>query len=159
MKTDEWYTDAQTARKCYELLNPEPNSVILCPFDSEQSEFVKIGQELGHVIIFGIRDFLDGGEYECDYICTNPPFSIKDAVIEKCFESAKRTVLVMPLDVIGGLSRRKIYQRYELPKVWLPARRIGYFDENWIKRPSSNFHSVILTLNHGETSTLDWEII
>ena len=159
MRTDEWYTDEATARKCFELLEAPIGSRVLLPFDTQKSVFVQIANELGLKPIYGITDFIDGGEYECDFICTNPPFSLKNRVIERCFEYGKKSVLVMPLDVIGGLTRRKIYQKYELPKVWLPAGRISYFDENWTKRPSSNFHSVLLILNHRQMPSLDWELL
>jgi hypothetical protein len=155
--TDEWYTDEETVKKCFDLLNAKHGSTVLLPFDTEKSAFVRIALERGLVPIYGIEDFIDGEQYDCDFICTNPPFSIKNQVIERCFQYGKKSVLVMPLDVIGGLARRKLFQEYELPKVWLPAGRISYFDKDWIKRPSSNFHSVILTLNHGESPSLDWE--
>ena len=157
--TDEWYTDEETVKKCFELLNAQQGSKVLLPFDTEKSAFVRIASELGLIPIYGITDFINGDQYECDYICTNPPFSIKNQVIQRCLEYGKKSVLVMPLDVIGGLARRKLYQKYELPKVWLPAARISYFDKDWIKRPSSNFHSVILTLNHGEAPSLDRELL
>jgi hypothetical protein len=157
-RTDEWYTDEATVRKCYELLDPMPGSRVLCPFDNEMSQFVKIGKELGHEVIYGITDFVEATEYECDYIITNPPFSMKDLVIRKVFEYGKRAVLVMPLDVLGGIERRKLYQRYEFPKIWMPVRRISYFDKSWIKRPASNFHSILMTLNHGQCSVIEWEL-
>ena len=156
-RTDEWYTETETVKKCYQLLNPKPGSVILCPFDTEKSEFVKIGQSMGHTIIFGINDFIEGDLYRCDYICTNPPFSLKDKVIEKCFEYGVETMLVMPLDVMGGIKRRKLYQRYGFPRIWMPIRRIAYFDSNWVRRPASNFHSILLHLNHGRESEIMWE--
>ena len=159
MRTDEWYTDEVTARKCFELLEAKTGAIVLLPFDTEKSIYVEIAKELGLNPIYGITDFLEANQYQCDYICTNPPFSLKNAVIKRCFEYGKRSVLVMPLDVLGGLTRRKLFKQYELPKVWLPAGRISYFDQSWTKRPSSNFHSVLLTLNHGQTPSLDWELL
>lgn len=159
MRTDEWYTDEATARKCFELLEAKTGSTVLLPFDTNKSVFVQIANELGLNALYGMTDFIEGDQYECDYICTNPPFSLKNQVIQRCFEYGKKSVLVMPLDVIGGLKRRQIYQQYELPKIWLPAGRISYFDQNWTKRPSSNFHSVLLTLNHGLEPSLDWELL
>jgi hypothetical protein len=157
-RSDEWYTDEATVRKCYELLNAKPQSRILCPFDGSDSQFVKIGNQLGHFIEYGMTDFIHGGKYECDYIITNPPFSIKDAVIRRVFEYGKKAVLVMPLDVLGGIERRKLYQQYGFPRIWMPVRRISYFDEFWVKRPASNFHSILMTLNHEESPDIEWEI-
>ena len=99
--SDEWYTDRDTVLKMLEVFPCKPNSTILLPFDSEKSEFVKVFKELGHRVIYGIGDFLEKN-YEFDYIYTNPPFSIKDKVIERCIESGKECVLILPLDCMGG---------------------------------------------------------
>lgn len=69
--SDEWYTDIETVDKMIELLNPLPNSKILCPFDTEGSNFVVRLKEMGHKVIYGISDFLENSEYEYDYIITN----------------------------------------------------------------------------------------
>jgi hypothetical protein len=157
MRTDEWYTDEETVILCLEILDPKPKATILCPFDSEQSSFVKVLKAEGFTVIYGITDFFESELYECDYIMTNPPFSIKNAIIEKVFQYKKRTVLVLPLDVIGSKTRHKLFADNEDPQIYVPAGRISYFDENWIKRPSSNFHSIIATFNHGYNSGLTWE--
>ena len=156
-RTDEWYTDQDVVDRAIEILNPKPQSRILCPYDSDASKFVQTLKAAGHEVIYGIRDFAENETYECDYIITNPPFSIKDTVIEQCFKYGVRSVLVLPLDSMGGKHRRKLYRQYEFPQIYVPEGRISYFDQTWIKRPASNFHSIIMTLNHGEHSKLDWE--
>ena len=157
MRTDEWYTDEQTVNLCLQILDPEPNATILCPFDSEQSAFVKVLKAQGFKVIYGMTDFLEAEQYECDYIMTNPPFSIKNAILKKVFEYKKKTVLVLPLDVIGSKTRHELFAENEYPRIYVPAGRISYFDQNWIKRPSSNFHSIIATFNHGQESSITWE--
>ena len=39
--SDEWYTSEQTANLAIEKLNIEKNKTVLCPYDSDKSEFVK----------------------------------------------------------------------------------------------------------------------
>ena len=154
--SDEWYTTQDVVDIAIKLLDPEPNSLILCPFDSEHSLFVKTLEAMEHTVIYGIDDFIEGQFRLCDYIITNPPFSIKDKVIQKVYEYGLKSVLVMPLDALGGVKRHSMYKEYGYPSVYIPSRRISYIgaEENVIKGPS--FHSVIMTFNQGD-SELIWE--
>jgi hypothetical protein len=153
--SDEWFTPKEIVLKCYEILDPKSRSVILCPFDSQESYFVKIGQEQGHKVIFGITDFLEK-DYEFDYLITNPPFSIKDRVIERVFRLGKPATMVLPLDTLGGVKRHSLYKEFGYPEIYVPTKRINYFDNTWTKPAGgSSVHSVILTLNRGTGIT--WE--
>lgn len=154
--SDEWYTNQSVVDRCLHLLNPVSSSTIMCPFDSEDSLFVKTLLDRGYKVIHSITDYLTNA-YEYDYLVTNPPFSIKDIVIEKVFQSGKRSVLILPLDSLGGVKRHSLYQQYEYPHIYIPTRRIGYYDHTWKKREGSNFHSVIMTLNHKEEPKVLWE--
>jgi hypothetical protein len=154
--SDEWYTTQDVVDIAIKLLDPEPNSLILCPFDSENSLFVKTLEAMEHTVIYGIDDFIEGQFRLCDYIITNPPFSIKDKVIQKVYEYGLKSVLVMPLDALGGVKRHNMYKEYGYPSVYIPSRRISYIgaEENVIKGPS--FHSIILSFNQGDPELI-WE--
>jgi sugar-phospahte nucleotidyltransferase len=146
--SDEWYTDVGTVDKMIELLDPDPNSRIICPFDTEKSIFVKRLKELGHTVIYNIFDFIENDAYDFDYIITNPPFSIKNQVISKCLKSNKRACLVLPIDSLGGVKRHSLYREYGIkPLVYIPTKRVNYFDEKWDKKEGSNFHSIFLILD------------
>lgn len=153
--SDEWYTNQETVDLAIKLLNPEPNSLILCPFDTDKSLFVKTLESMEHSVIYGIDDFVTGQFRICDYIITNPPFSIKDQVIQKVLEYGVKTVLILPIDAMGGVKRHTLFQEYGYPSVHVPARRIAYYDENWKLRKGTSFHSIIMTFNSGQ-SQLDW---
>jgi hypothetical protein len=153
--SDEWYTNQETVDLAISLLNPEPNSLILCPFDSQNSLFVKTLQSLEHTVIHSINDFVHGEFRLCDYIITNPPFSIKDQVIEKAFKYGVKTVLVLPIDAMGGVKRHQLFSKHGYPSIFVPARRIAYYDEEWKLRKGTSFHSIIMTLNDKQ-SQLDW---
>lgn len=153
--SDEWYTDQETVDLCWQLLEVEPNDIICCPFDSQSSLFVKKAKSLGHEVIYGITDFLKNDTYKFDRLVTNPPFSIKDKVIEQVYKYKKPSVLILPLDSLGGVKRHSMYYKKE-PFVYIPTRRISYFDESWNKRPGAAFHSILLGFNFNSTGLL-WE--
>ena len=143
--SDEWYTDAETAALCYAQLGFIPRRV-LCPYDTSESEFVKAAHRMGSTPIYGMRDFLTE-RYEADAIVTNPPFSIKDEVIERCYEYGIPSVLVLPIDSLGGVRRHGLFKKYGQPDVYIPARRIQYFDGTGKNRSNANFHTIIMLLN------------
>jgi hypothetical protein len=154
-KNDEWYTDQTAVMKCYEILDPKPNSTIFCPFDTEKSNFVKVGQSLGHKVLYGIRDFLDAEDYEFDYLITNPPFSIKDKVIEKIYFYQKPSTIILPIDAIAGARRSKLYRDYGFPEIYIPTKRMHFIDETNTQKQNAYFHTVIMTFNRGTGIT--WE--
>lgn len=101
-RTDEWYTPENVVRQMLDLFPPPKGGIILCPFDTADSNFVKVLQEnCDNKIVYGIRDFMTR-DYQFDYLITNPPFSYKDRIIERCINTGKPCVLLLPLDTLGG---------------------------------------------------------
>lgn len=156
--SDEWYTSQETVDIAISLLDPIPRSIILCPFDSAHSLFVQTLIAMGHEVIYGINDFVDGSIRHCHYIITNPPFSIKDKVIKRVYEYGVKTVLILPIDALGGVKRHNLYRENGYPSVYVPSRRISYFDEKGTLRKGSSFHSIMMTFNVAE-SGLKWETV
>lgn len=156
--SDEWYTDQETVDKAWMLLGVEHNDVIMCPFDTEQSLFVQKAKSLGHKVIYGISDFLENDSYVFDKLITNPPFSIKDKVIEQVYKYRKPAALMLPLDILGGVKRHGLYKLYGAPSIFIPTKRIAYYDETWTKRPAANFHSVIARFNIPSAKPIIFEL-
>jgi hypothetical protein len=154
--SDEWYTDAETAKLAISLLAMPNKSSVMLPFDGELSQFRIQLEAAGHLVTYGIRDWLQA-EYEYDYLITNPPFSLKDKVIEKVLKSGKKSTLILPLDSLGGVKRHQMYREYGYPHIYIPTRRIAYFDEYGIKRQGASFHSVIMTFNADNAGQVSWE--
>jgi 16S rRNA A1518/A1519 N6-dimethyltransferase RsmA/KsgA/DIM1 with predicted DNA glycosylase/AP lyase activity len=155
VKSDEWYTPVEIVQKCYELLNPRYKSVIMCPYDTQDSHFVKVGQMRNHTVIHSITDYLET-DYEYEYVITNPPFSIKDDVIERVLESARPAALILPVDSLGGKRRHALFKKYSYPSIYVPTKRINYVDGSGLNRQSSSFHSIIMLLNVNHSNLL-WE--
>ena len=154
--SDEWYTTQDVVDIALKLLDPKPQSLILCPYDTADSLFVKTLEAQGHAVAYGFDNFIEGDFRHCEYIVTNPPFSIKDKVIKRVYEYGVKSVLVMPLDALGGVKRHSMYKEYGYPSIYIPSRRISYIgaEENVIKGPS--FHSVIMSFNQGDPELI-WE--
>ena len=150
--SDEWFTDQSTVDLVVSLLNPSGS--ICCPFDSSKSLFVKSANLIGKAI-YGMTDWLEV-DYDYDYLMTNPPFSIKDLVIEKVIRIGKPSALVLPLDSVGGVRRHQIYAKGQYPAVYIPTRRINNYDAKGVKRKGAYFHIVILLFNTNREGII-WE--
>ena len=153
-KTDEWMTPAWVVAKCFELLNPPKGSKILMPYDTDKSEFVKYANVNGFEPVYGFRDFIPSSDKVCDYIITNPPYSIKDNVIDRCYQYEVPTALVLPIDCLGGVKRHEMFKKYGHPSVWIPNKRISYINEQGESKAGVGFHSIILLLNTGQSKII-----
>lgn len=63
---------------------------IWCPFDTEDSLFVKLFRQRGYTVIAthiaNGQDFFAIDPPKCDYIISNPPYSLKGEVFERLFQ-------------------------------------------------------------------------
>jgi hypothetical protein len=72
---------------------------------------------------YGGKDFLttepEGG-WDC--IVTNPPYSIKDAWIERCYALGKPFALLLPLTALEGRKRQALFKQHGIDLLILPKR-------------------------------------
>ena len=78
-KNDEYYTPAYAVYPIAKHL--KKGSTIYCPFDTIESEFVQVFTDLGFKVEYGHietgEDFFEQTTPDCDYIISNPPYSLK----------------------------------------------------------------------------------
>lgn len=145
-RSDEWYTPAWCVSQIFEYY--KPTGKILLPWDTEKSNFVKYCYNNNIEHVYNIRDFMTN-DYECDWIISNPPYSNKDEIIERCIDIGKPTVLLLPIESLGGLRRHKAYRRTKL-NIYIPERRIAFISESGDASKSAAHHSIYLGLNFDE---------
>ena len=71
------------------------------------------------------EDFLTSNRIDFDCIITNPPFSLKDKFLKKCFESGKPFAMLLPLTALEGKFRQTLYKKYGV-QVILFNKRVNY---------------------------------
>lgn len=145
--SDEWYTPQFIVDKCIEIARRtamyyEPK--ILLPYDTENSLFVKSLKDKD--IIYGIRDFLES-DYDYDILITNPPFSLKEKIFEKCLKNGKEFILVLPETFVFSVKFFDLLEKYNFHyKIYSPKQRVYFIDEKGNQnRP--NFHTVIIQVS------------
>ena len=141
IKSDEWYTPLEVVEFIKNNIDLT-NKKIICPFDSENSNFTKVFNGS----INCINDFMKN-EYEYDICITNPPFSLRDKVIRRCLDYKKDVILIFPENAIFSVTFYNLQKDYKFHyKIYNPKKRIYFIDENGNQnRP--NFHSVILFIS------------
>lgn len=91
------------------------DKTIWCPFDEEWSAFYIRFKELGYKTIrSSLKDGQDFFKYEpssWDIIVSNPPFSIKDKVIERLYSFNKPFAILLPLNSLQGKTRYKYFKQ------------------------------------------------
>jgi hypothetical protein len=144
---DEFYTPEYAVKPILKYI--KPNSTVWCPFDTDESHFVKMLRAEGHdVIATHINQGLDFFEtsMECNYIISNPPYSKKTEVLQRLFELD--IPFAMLLGVVGLFESQVRFEMFRDNKfeVLYMNRRVSYFKDYGEQKPSLNppFSSVYL---------------
>ena len=124
-RNDEYYTPAYAVRPIMNYLKPA--STIWCPFDTEKSQYVKIFTENGFTVIHGhIRtgqDFFNVPVPDCDYIISNPPYSLKGEVIKRLYEIGKPFAMLINFQgIFDSQVRCKMFRENRVEMLWLSPR-------------------------------------
>ena len=142
--SDEWYTPKFIVDKCIKIAKDKiSNKVVLLPFDTEKSLFVQELEKINATLCYGFRDFLTA-DYKYDILITNPPFSIKEKVFERCLQNGKDFMLVLPETFIFSVGFYDLLEKYKFNyKLYSPKQRVYFIDQDG-KQNRPNFHTVII---------------
>ena len=107
--SDEYYTPAYAVKPIIKYVG-NTSKTIWCPFDTQDSEYVKLLREAGHTVIAtnideGKNFFFYKPEEHYDCIISNPPFSCKDAILARLAEIGKPYAILLPLPSLQGQKR------------------------------------------------------
>ena len=148
---DEFYTPYYAIKPILKYIKPK--STIWCPFDEDESLYVKTLKAEGHTVINTHinqgEDFFITEVPECDYIISNPPYSLKTDVLERLFEIGKP--FAMLLGVVGLFESQRRFNMFrdnDFEIMYLNLR-VDYFQDYNEVKPSKNppFSSVYVCHN------------
>ena len=148
-ESDEVYTPYYAVEPILKYL--KPNSKIWCPFDKEWSAFVNLLKDAGHEVVF---THLDNDQnffftkVDCDYIISNPPYSIKDQVLGKLYELGIPFMMLLPLPSLQAKERFELFNKQGL-ELLIFDDRIGYHSKDSMQVPekSNSFASIYFCWN------------
>lgn len=107
---DEAYTPAYAIYPLLEYI--ESDKIIWCPFDTKDSEFVKILSKTNRVIYSHInngQDFFDYEPENWDIIISNPPFKNKRKFFERALSFNKPFALLMTNAWLNDSYSKKVF--------------------------------------------------
>ena len=111
----------------YPLLKYIPkNAVIWCPFDTGDSEFVKILSKSNKVIFTHIQNKQDFYTYqpdeEWDIIISNPPFTNKRGIFERALSFNKPFALLMSNTWLNDAAPKQLFKDKDLQLLMFDKR-------------------------------------
>jgi hypothetical protein len=139
---DNWLHDANILSR--------KDITIWCPFDEEDSWYVKTFKEAGYnVIATHINNGQNFFEYEpehYDVIISNPPFSIKDDILKRLDELHKPYAMLLPLPTLQGQKRFDYIKDCE---VLIFDKRINFYKDKEMKEVQKgvSFASIYICKN------------
>lgn len=139
--SDIFYTPAWAVKILTDFINFKNTTVWECACG--EGHISKILEEVGAAVIETDittgRNFLSWTpEFHWNYIVTNPPFSIKDLFIERCFELGTPFCLLLPINALEGKKRQDMYLKNKMTlDVLIPNKRVSYIGS----KNSPNFAS------------------
>lgn len=137
---DEFYTPIYAIEPLLKYL--KHNAKIWLPFDTDESLFVKVFKKMGHKVInthiINGQDFFTYDIPECDYIISNPPYSLKGKVFERLFEIDKPfAMLVGVVGLFESSHRFNLFSNNDFEIMYFD-KRIAYFKDYSEQKPTLN---------------------
>ncbi|MSA02222.1 tRNA (adenine-N(6)-)-methyltransferase [Lactonifactor sp. BIOML-A3] len=113
------------------------DKVIWCPWDEEWSAFYQRFKECGFKVIRSSladkKDFFTYEPDDWDIIVSNPPFSIKDKVLDRLYSFNKPFAVLLPLNSLQGKTRYKYFSQ-GIQLLSFDAR-VSYHDNEHMDKP------------------------
>lgn len=131
-KNDEYFTPAYAVYPIVKRL--KVGSRVWCPFDTKDSEFVKVLTRQGFQVVYGhIRtgqDFFRVHVPECDYIVSNPPYSLKNEVLKRLYEIGRPFAMLVNFQgIFDSRERFQMFKEQKVEMLWL-SPRVNYMRES-----------------------------
>ena len=144
-KNDENYTPRYGVEPIIKYI--PKNNIVWCPFDKDESEFVIMLKEHGYNVInshieYG-QDFYEYEPDNWDIIVSNPPFTGKRQIFERCIKLGKPFALLMSNTWLNDSAPKQLFKDINL-ELLMFDKRIDFSGSKKITFSSSYFcHRVL----------------
>ena len=124
---DELYTPRNAIEPLLKYISKDKR--IILPFDTENSLYYIILKENGYNVtcqhLKDNKDFFFEFYDEYDLIISNPPYSIKDVILERLYLIDKPFIMLLPLTALSGIKRVGMFKKYGIDLIVFD-KRINY---------------------------------
>lgn len=115
-KNDEYFTPEIAVIPILKYL--DLNKIYWECTDFGDSNITKVLKKNGFKVVHTNKDEIDflndKPNFTFDVIITNPPYSLKDEFLTKCYKYNKPFALLLPITALGGINRNQLYKKYGL---------------------------------------------
>ena len=122
-QNDECYTPAYAVAPILQYIPKD--AIVWCPFDKQESEFVKQIQKTNEVIFSHIdtgQDFYNFEPDRWDVIVSNPPFTNKRKIFERALSFNKPFALIMSNTWLNDSAPKQLFKDKELQLLMFDKR-------------------------------------
>lgn len=143
-ESDECLTPRCAVVPLVKYLKAKKFKTIWCPFDLEDSMYVRVLKEASFDVLYTHKDVNDGDFFkievpECDCIVSNPPFSKKDQVLERLYLIGKPFAILLPQNALQSNFRTALFIKYGLEYLGFD-KRIPFYTEGDLTYPKMSNH-------------------
>lgn len=127
-----------TPRYAVEILIPYiqhlKDKIFWCPFDTEESQFVKVLQENGFKVVYSHisrnQDFFNYEPEQWDVLLSNPPYDGKSKFMERADSFHKPWALLLPLNITADSIINKMFGDCSELTILMPNKRTRFYNKN-----------------------------
>lgn len=139
-KNDEFYTPRYAVKPLAGYI--PKGAKVWCPFDTDRSLIVAVLRERGCIVYHSHvedgQDFFTTEPPECDYIISNPPYSLKTEVLLRLFSLGIPFAMLVGVAGLFESERRfTMFEQNEHEIMWM-SKRVAYFKSYDDEKPSLN---------------------
>lgn len=125
------------------------DKIIWCPFDKEDSEFVKVLTEQGYKVVYSHiengQDFYTYEPEEWDILVSNPPFTNKRQIFERALSFGKPFALIMSNTWLNDSAPKQVFKDKQLQILFFEERM--KFSNNGVVQNKITFSSSYFCYN------------
>lgn len=118
--------------------------IVWCPFDTEDSEFVKEIKQSWHKVVYSHidrwQDFFNYEPKEWDIIISNPPFTNKRKYFERALSFWKPFALIMTNTWLNDAAPKQLFKDKEL-QLLMFDKRMKFISPDWRDNNKITFSS------------------
>ena len=128
---DEQYTPRYGVEVLLPHIQHLKEKIIWCPFDKEDSQFVKVLIENGFIVVYSHiengQDFLTYEPEKWDCLISNPPYKNKRVYWERALDLKKPFALLLPLNILSD-SVINVTMREREFQLLIPSKRMRFYN-------------------------------
>ena len=130
---DEQYTPRYGVEVLLPHIQHLKDKIIWCPFDREDSQFVKVLTENGFKVVYSHidygQDFLTYEPEKWDIIIGNPPYTNKRVYWERALALKKPFALLLPLNILSdSIINTTMKGREKEFQLLIPSKRMRFYN-------------------------------